>query len=120
MDLNSGRIKKPMRVWELPVTDLVINAVETMAESQGIKSLKLSNRNKTNIYPANWIAGVDYENQNDDEDGDDRDYEEEVVDENDELDEDDYDRVDQQELDDILSNRPDVDDTNPTGNDDDD
>ena len=106
-----------MRVWELPVTDLVINAVEAMAESQGIKSLKLNNRNKTNIYPADWIAGVDYENQNDVEDGDDRDYEEEVVDDNDELDEDDYDRVDQQELDDILSDRPEVDDTNPTGND---
>ena len=44
MDLNSGRIK-PMRVWELPVTNLVINAVETMAENQGIKSLKMSNRN---------------------------------------------------------------------------
>ena len=81
---------------------MVINAVEAMAESQGIKSLKLSNRNKTNIYPADWIAGVDYENQNDDEDGDDRDYEEEVVDDNDELDEDEYDRGDQQELDDIL------------------
>ena len=77
MDINSGRIKKPMHVWELPVTDLVINAVETMAENQGIKSLKMSNRNKNNIYPADWIAGVDYEHQNDEqEDSDDRDYEE--------------------------------------------
>ena len=66
MDLNSGRIKKPMRVWELPVTNLVINAVETMAENQGIKSLKMGNRNKNNIYPADWIAGVEYEHQNDD------------------------------------------------------
>ena len=105
-DLNSGRIKKPMRVWELPVTDLVINAVETMAENQGIKSLKMSNQNKSNIYPADWIAGVEYEHQNDDDDGDDRDYEEENVNDNDKLDDEDYDRVNQQELDDILSDRP--------------
>jgi hypothetical protein len=51
--------------------------------------LATSNRNKTNVYPADWIAGVDYENQNDEEDGDDRDYEEENVDDNDELDDED-------------------------------
>ena len=76
--IQGGRIKKPMRVWELPVTNLVINAVESMAENQGIKSLKMSNRNKSNFYPADWIAGVEYEHQNNDDNGDDRDYEDET------------------------------------------
>jgi hypothetical protein len=55
-------------------------------------------------------------NQSDVEDGDYQNYEEEVVEDNDELDQE-YDRVDQQELDDILNNRLDVDNTNPIGND---
>jgi hypothetical protein len=60
MDLNSGRVITRPRVWEIPVTQVVINAVQTMAEAQGIKSLKLQNRRKTIFYPADWIAGVDY------------------------------------------------------------
>ncbi|MGC9260522.1 MAG: hypothetical protein ACP5I8_10685, partial [Phycisphaerae bacterium] len=64
MDLNSGRLITRPRVVEIPITNLVIKAVEAMAEEQGIKSLKLQNRRKTIFYPADWIAGVDYMNEN--------------------------------------------------------
>ena len=39
-----------------------------MGEEQGIKSLKLNNRHKTIYYPANWIAGVNYGGDNENED----------------------------------------------------
>jgi hypothetical protein len=43
------------------VTHLVIDA------KQGIKSLKVQNR-KVNFFPADWIAGVDYEPNNNEND----------------------------------------------------
>ena len=63
MSLSTGLARTTMKVWELPITDLVIKTVEEMAEAQGIKSLKLTGRNKRLLHPADWIAGVDYENQ---------------------------------------------------------
>ena len=58
MYLNSGKHITRPRVTEIPVTEVVLKAVEAMAEAQGIKSLKLKNRHKTVFYPANWLAGV--------------------------------------------------------------
>jgi len=65
------------------VTDTVIKHVEAMAEAQGIKNLKLTNRLKTRFYPADWIAGVDYDPENPEtyEDEEDEDYEHEDSDE---------------------------------------
>ena len=60
-------------MWEKPVTDFVINAVESMAEEQKITSLKIQGRNKQPLFPADWLAGVDFEqhpNQNNDDDQD--------------------------------------------------
>jgi len=69
MDLNSGRLITQQHVWEIPVTDVVIKAVEQMGAEQGVKSLKLQNSQKDIFYPIDWIAGVDYDelNQNNDE-----------------------------------------------------
>jgi hypothetical protein len=61
MDLNSGRVITRPRITEIPVTPIVINAVETMAKCQGFKSLKFANQNRIIFTPADWIAGVDYE-----------------------------------------------------------
>ena len=41
-----------------------------MADQQGISTLKLRNRNKVPFYPADWITGVDYNNENDKNDED--------------------------------------------------
>jgi hypothetical protein len=54
------------------VTQLVIDAVNKMAAKQGIKSLKVQNRRKVNFFPADWIAGVDYEPNNNENDNNDR------------------------------------------------
>ncbi|MGC9237926.1 MAG: hypothetical protein ACP5GF_13725, partial [Thiomonas sp.] len=120
MDLNSGRLITRPRVVEIPITNLVIKAVEAMAEEQGIKSLKLQNRRKTIFYPANWIAGVDYMNDNDNDDytnenDDDNDNDNDDVFDNDENeietdnttdDAEQYDHVDQQEIEEIFAEDP--------------
>jgi hypothetical protein len=87
-----------------------------MATEQGIKTLKLTGRNKTQLFPADWIAGVDYEDnyeQNDDEneniennEENDETYTEQTPDYNTDIEMDDpniYDTIDQEEIDDILA-----------------
>jgi hypothetical protein len=59
MDLRSGRVITRRNLKDLPVTDLVIQAVENMAIQQGFTTLKFTNRRAPSIYPADWIAGVD-------------------------------------------------------------
>ena len=71
MNLATGRMVTTNLVTELPITEHVIKSVETMAEEQGIKSNKIEGRNKVPLHPANWIAGVDYEPNNQNNDGDD-------------------------------------------------
>ena len=64
MDLNSGRLITRNSVTELPVTELVIRAVEAMAEAKNMKSLKFTNRHKLSIHPADWLEEVEYEAEN--------------------------------------------------------
>ena len=60
MDLNTGKLITRPRVWQMPATQLVIQRVEELGDKDGIKSLKLTNRNKTVIYPSHWFEGVEY------------------------------------------------------------
>jgi hypothetical protein len=68
MDLNSGKLITRNIVHEIPVTDVVIKAVETMAYAQGFTTLKFKNRNKIIFHDADWIAGVDYDDNEEDND----------------------------------------------------
>jgi hypothetical protein len=104
------------------VTDLVIKAVETMAKEQGIKMLKLTGRNKISIYPADWVAAVDYKqnnnennNEHDNNDGEYRNREPNYE-FNDELDDEEaYDRICQDTIDKLMAEPGQEDDnTNPT------
>eukprot|EP00980_Cylindrotheca_fusiformis_P014978 scaffold4100_cov63-Cylindrotheca_fusiformis.AAC.1 len=106
MDLSTGRVIVRPKVIEvpvtLPVTQTVINRVEKMAEDQGYKSLKFSDRNKRTtmeIFPdADQIAGV-YGDENDEDD----DYFDEENDENsDEEDEPELEEIDREELDELI------------------
>jgi hypothetical protein len=72
MDLNTGAVITRRKVTEIPVTTLVIKAVEEMAYAEGFKSLKFRNRHGVVFHDTDWIPGVDYE---------DRDGEEETIDE---------------------------------------
>ena len=116
-------------ITELPVTDSVIKLVETMAERQGFQSLKFKNRHKVELFPADWIAGVDYDDPNiddnydQDEDIEDADYDPQEVDPTDptpdddqehDLDEDEYDDIDPDTLADLQETTT----ANPTNRDD--
>ena len=65
MDLNSGQLDSRNIVHEIPVTDVVIKAVENMAYQQGFKSLKFKNRNGVIYHDADCIIGVDYDDPDD-------------------------------------------------------
>jgi hypothetical protein len=65
MDLNSGQVISRNVVHEIPVTNIVIKAIENMEYQQGFKDHKFKKRNRVIYHDANWIAGVDYNDPND-------------------------------------------------------
>ena len=101
MSLHTGElIQHGGKITEVPITQVVIDAVECMAKKEGFKSLKFKDRNKVVFFDTDWIAGVDFDNENEqdeeydkdndyiNEDEEDIEYEEEVnQDEIDELNE---------------------------------
>jgi hypothetical protein len=99
MDLRSGRVITRRNPKELPVTDLVIQAVENMAIQQGLTTLKFTNRTAPSIYPADWIAGVDYE---EDDSGDSYYKQPDMEDQDEDLNEVTNDRIDNAELEDLF------------------
>jgi hypothetical protein len=98
-DLNSGRV---ITVTQVPVTDVVIKAIELIAEDQGFKSLKFKNRKGAIFHDADWIAGVDYDENIQQEDDYDDDYDENNNDDPDEdMNDNQYDRINKDELEDL-------------------
>ena len=61
MALNTGLLLSTSTVTKLPITDVVVKAVENLAYNQGFKSLKFQNRRGEPIYDVSLTAGVDYE-----------------------------------------------------------
>ena len=123
MNLATRRQTTATKVVELPITEHVIKAVAKMAEEQGDKSLKITGRNKQILHPAHWVAGVDYdnnnENQSENEEENDEDFipDEETYPEDDNMvKEDCYDQIDQAEIDEIFadSGRSENNSSNPT------
>ena len=110
MNLATGKVITRNKIWERPVTDLVIKAVETIANEQGIGNLKITGRNKIPIYPADWIAGVEYEeNRPDETDTDDK--EEQYEPENEDIEREEftddydkeYDKIQQDKIDELFA-----------------
>ena len=52
----------------MPITAQVIKTVEALAEADGMKGLRIRSRTGQILYDSAWIAGVDYEDDADDED----------------------------------------------------
>jgi hypothetical protein len=101
-DLNSGRVITRARVTQIPITDVVIKAIKHIAEDQGFKSLKFKNRKGAIFHNADWIAGVDYDEDIQQEDDYDKDYDEDNNEDPDEnIEDDQYDRIDEDELEDL-------------------
>ena len=61
MNLATKAVMTCARVWEIPITPSIIQMVEDMAEKEGIKTLKITGKNKQPILPVDWVAGVDYD-----------------------------------------------------------
>jgi hypothetical protein len=104
-DLNSNRVITRARVTQIPVTDVVIKAIEQIAEDQGFKTLKFKNRKGTIFHDADWIAGVDYGDDSIPQDAeDDKPYDdnENKDPEDDENIDDEYHRINEDELEDLI------------------
>ena len=105
MNLTTGQAATRRKITVIPVTRTIITTVEKMAERQGIKSLKFTDRQGRLILDpdADWFAGVDEQNNTNDTNDDDDEGDEDYIDE-DTQDEDleDTEDVDISEIDDIL------------------
>jgi hypothetical protein len=101
-DLNSGRAITRARVTQIPVTDMVIKTIECIAEDQGFKSLKFKNQKDTIFHDADWIAGVEYDENTQQEDDDNKDYDKEDNEDPDEdIEDDQYNQINKDELEDL-------------------
>ena len=58
MDLNTKHVIMCPKVTEIPVTNVVITAVEAMAHNQGFKNLKFKNRHGVIFHDADWLGGL--------------------------------------------------------------
>jgi hypothetical protein len=101
-DLNSGRVITRARVAQIPVTDVVIKAIDSIAEDQEFKSLKFKNRKGPIFHDADWIAGVDYDENIPQEDDYDKDWDENNnKDPDEDIEDDQNDWIDEDELEDL-------------------
>ena len=105
MDLNSDQLISRNIVHEIPVTNVIIKAVENMAYQQGFKSLKFKNCNGVIYHDADWITGVNYDDPddigNEDENEDEEDENEDQLKQYEELEEQ-LERIDPEEIEDIM------------------
>ena len=72
-----------------------------MADAQGIKSLKITGRNKVRILPADWVEGVNYDDDNSDNSNDDDNEDDHDDNTDDKIREDQFDPIAQEEIDDL-------------------
>jgi hypothetical protein len=93
---------------------VVIKAIEQIAEDQGFKTLKFKNQKGAIFHDANWIAGVDYNDNipQDAEDDEAYDDDENKDPEDDENIDNEYDRLDKDELEDLIEDEREQ--TNPS------
>jgi hypothetical protein len=86
---------------------VAIKAIEKIAEDQGFKSLKFKNRKVAIFHDADWIAGVDYDENIQQDADDDKAYEEHKNgdQEQDKEIDDKYDRIDEEELEDLIEDQ---------------
>ena len=76
MNLNTGKVVARTTCAAVPLAKAVRDKVEQMAKAQGITTIKFANKKGVELPNADWIAGVDYEledndnNENDDNNDD--------------------------------------------------
>ena len=68
LDVHTKRAINQAVISPIPVTPSVINVVEQMALDDDMKGLKIRTKTNQILYDSAWIAGVDYDEDADDED----------------------------------------------------
>jgi hypothetical protein len=103
LDLRTGRTIKRRTITTVPITQNVIDLVHKMAENDKIKEgLQIETKSGKSLYDSSWIAGVDYEENNENIKNDEGNDENEGGPENNDIDD-----TDPEEIADILqSNHP--------------
>jgi hypothetical protein len=100
LHLQTNRVVKRRKMTKIPITPNIIKQVHALAVLDEMpEGLKITNRANNVIFDTAWITGVDYYEQEFD---DEYDKEEENEDDDDDDYEDHYDRMDENELADIL------------------
>jgi Reverse transcriptase (RNA-dependent DNA polymerase) len=68
LDLRTGQTIKRRTITQVPITQNIIEMVHKLAEADKMsEGFKITNRNNIALFDSSWIAGVDYEEENDDE-----------------------------------------------------
>ena len=101
MDLNTGRAISRRKVVEIPITTTIIKAVEALAATQKVKSLKITNRRGIVLSDSDVErTGVNYpdEEVDDDDEDDYADKEQDDIDIDKEIDE----EIDENEIEELL------------------
>ena len=99
MSLKSGQVITRPKVTVLPVTSNVINTVEEIAHEQEFKELQFKSRTGNILSDADWIAGVDYDDYENEEEEEEEDDEYKPPNENEEEDDENYDEeIDEDEV----------------------
>ena len=60
LSIETGHVITRPRIWKIPMTDLVIKAINKMGAEQGSRNKKVSGKaNQIKLRPADWRTGVD-------------------------------------------------------------
>jgi hypothetical protein len=104
LDLRTGCTLTRRTVTMIPITQNIIDLVLDMANNDKMPDgIKIESKSGTTIYDSSWIAGVDYEYDNNDIDNNDEYDDNDNNDEYDDIDNnDEYDDVDPNDLAEIL------------------
>jgi hypothetical protein len=67
LHLATGRVITRRNVTVIPMTPSVIKTIKDMATAEGMKTLQLMTKSGRILYESTWIAGVDYKEQDNDQ-----------------------------------------------------
>jgi hypothetical protein len=106
LDLRTGRLITRRAITPVPMTQSVIELVHALAERDNMPNgLKITTKTGHILYDSAWIAGVDYEHEDENNEDYDDDYTESEEESDEESEEDEYDEMDPNEIADILQEK---------------
>lgn len=61
LHLATNKVITSQKITQVPITNLVIKAVEELAQQDGMSALKIKNKTRTVVYNNDYVPGIDYE-----------------------------------------------------------